>query len=177
MPREILTAEAAEVHLRAQIEALEVLLFDLREQLPRPFLPPQPLPESPPRRTRAPRAATAGPSESEIQKRILLAIGTRDDLLIMRRNVGFARDPVSGRAIRFGTVGEGDLQGVLRVACNCGRIFGQAVALEAKTATGRQSDAQRLWERAWTRRGGIYAVVRSVEDAVDALERAKRGAP
>lgn len=109
--------------------------------------------------------------ETIIQNEILRAIGPRADLYIARRNVGTARDPNTGRVVRFGVPGEADLQGVLAVACRCGRFHGVAVALEVKTPTGRQSKAQRRWEQAWTRRGGVYAVVRSVEDAEQALAR------
>lgn len=102
--------------------------------------------------------------ETIIQNAILEAIGSRDDLYIARRNVGLARDPDTGRVVKFGVTGEADLQGVLRV----GRV-GQAVALEVKTPKGTQSKAQERWERAWTRRGGFYRVVRSVADAEQAL--------
>ena len=39
------------------------------------------------------------------------------------------------------------------------------IALEIKSATGRQRDGQRQFEELVTRRGGVYAVLRSVEDA------------
>ena len=48
------------------------------------------------------------------------------------------------------------------VAC----IEGRYVALEGKTAVGRQSPRQKEVERLVTEAGGIYAVVRSVEDVV-----------
>lgn len=109
--------------------------------------------------------------ETIIQNEILRAIGSRADLYIARRNVGLARDPNTGRVVRFGVPGEADLQGVLTVACRCGALHGVALALEVKTPTGRQSPVQRRWEQAWTRRGGVYHVVRSVEDAEQALAR------
>ncbi len=46
------------------------------------------------------------------------------------------------------------------VAC----IRGRYVALEGKTETGRQSPRQKEVERLIHQSGGIYAVVRSVED-------------
>jgi Holliday junction resolvase len=46
------------------------------------------------------------------------------------------------------------------VAC----IRGKYVALEGKTETGRQSPRQKEVERLIHQSGGIYAVVRSVED-------------
>ena len=107
--------------------------------------------------------------ETIIQNAILEAIGSRDDLYIARRNVGLARDPDTGRVVKFGVPGEADLQGVLRL----GPRVGLAVALEVKTPTGRQSSTQRKWESAWTRRGGFYRVVRSVDDAEQALQDAR----
>lgn len=114
--------------------------------------------------------------ESDIQREIMLRIGCRRDLLIMRRNVGFARDPNTGRAIKFGTKGEADLQGVLSIApkcCACGHRrspIGLAVALEVKTEHGRQTQEQCDWQAAWELRGGLYRVVRSADEAEQAIE-------
>ena len=56
------------------------------------------------------------------------------------------------------------------IAC----IKGRYVALEGKTARGRQSPRQKEVERLINDAGGIYAVVRSVEDVkyiVDNIEK------
>jgi hypothetical protein len=118
------------------------------------------------------RSLTAGsvtetepPLESTIQREILLALGSRSDLFLMRRNVGLARD--GARVVKFGVVGEADLQGVL--APN-----GLAIALEVKRPGAKQSPQQRSWQSAWERRGGFYRVVRSVTDAILALDEAAR---
>ena len=105
--------------------------------------------------------------EAEIQREILVAIGALPELRIKRCNVGlfYTRD---GRPVRNGTPGEADLQGVLGPT---GRYF----ALEVKSPTGRQSRAQRIWEREYTKLGAFYRVVRSAAEALAALDDAKRG--
>lgn len=52
------------------------------------------------------------------------------------------------------------------VACYKGRYIG----LEAKTETGRQSDIQKVRESEIRDAGGVYAVVRSVDDVRKVLE-------
>jgi len=47
---------------------------------------------------------------------------------------------------------------------------GRVVFLETKTAKGRQSERQREFERRVTELGHRYVVVRSVEDAIKALD-------
>lgn len=119
-------------------------------------------------------------SEAQILHDVMLALGGRPDVYIARRNVGFARSP-SGRVVKFGVVGEADLQGVLRVFADRGPLvdrgplLGLAFALECKTWRGRLSLAQDRWRLAWTKRGGLYAVVRSADEAVAAIEAWKRG--
>ena len=48
---------------------------------------------------------------------------------------------------------------------------GRVVFMEVKTATGRQSDAQRDFQALVTALGHQYAVVRSVEDAVHCIDQ------
>lgn len=67
-----------------------------------------------------------------------------------------------------GPEGSPDLWGFLRG----GRVF----AIETKTATGRTRDRQKLWHAAARKWGAFVAVARSVEDALEALERAEQGA-
>jgi hypothetical protein len=47
---------------------------------------------------------------------------------------------------------------------------GTAIFLEVKTATGKQSDAQKLFERKVTSLGFAYYVVRSVEDVAQIFD-------
>jgi hypothetical protein len=46
---------------------------------------------------------------------------------------------------------------------------GQFVQIEVKSATGRQTEAQRKWQRMVEKFGGLYVLARSVEDVAQAL--------
>lgn len=61
------------------------------------------------------------------------------------------------RPVRFGLEGIADIMGT---------CAGLAIAVEMKDATGRQRTAQKNFERAWTRAGGVYIMARTVEQAV-----------
>lgn len=82
------------------------------------------------------------------------------DAVFDRRNVGKARDPRTGRVIRFGMPGQADVWGI---------IDGLHAEVEMKTDVGKQSKAQKNWQRAVERSGGIYIVARSPEDAIAQL--------
>lgn len=96
-------------------------------------------------------------SESEIQDDVRLALGSDPDLVLWRNNIGLAWMR-NGSPVRFGVGGPGgsDLVGVFR---------GRAVFIELKTPIGRQSKEQRQFQQLVERKGGIYVVIRSVEDA------------
>ena len=103
-------------------------------------------------------------SEAVIQQNIRLALGMRDDIFMFRINVGVFR-PLHGdqkRAIRSAPDGTPDLLGVMAP--------GKAFAIEVKTARGQQRDAQKNWQKAWEKRGGIYILARSVEDVYKGLD-------
>lgn len=109
--------------------------------------------------------------ESSIQDAIRVALGTESDLVLWRNNVGQA-EHWTGREVsrvRYGLApGSADLVGVL----SPGRFF----ALEVKTPKGRAAEEQRLWLELVRRMGGFAAVVRSVDEARAALNRARTGA-
>ena len=104
-------------------------------------------------------------TEAELLRQILLAIGSRPDVRLWRKNVGAAMS--GGRFIRFGTPGAADLLGLLQ--------GGRFLAIEVKSATGRLTPEQRAWGEMVQRFGGTYLVVRSVEEAVSAVEEALHG--
>lgn len=104
-------------------------------------------------------------SEAEVQAAILRALGQRRDLKIFRRNVTVSRD-LTGRVIRSGIPGEADLEVLLAP-------LGSYLGLEVKSATGRQSPEQQVWQRTVEALGGAYAVVRSVEEAEKAVQSAQ----
>lgn len=97
--------------------------------------------------------------ESEIQQEIQLAFQQEwPTSLILRQNTGAMKDS-SNRLVRFGVPGQADLRCV---------IDGFAVEVECKTEQGKQSDAQRRYEKAVSRAGGIYLVCTDAEDCVNA---------
>lgn len=108
-------------------------------------------------------------SESEIQAAIRAAIGRLPDVCLWRNHVGQLRDE-DGRTHRFGlAVGSADLVGILRPS-------GRLIALECKSATGRVRPEQRVWLQVVRDFGGFACVVRSPEEALAAVERARGGA-
>ncbi|MEK0430305.1 MAG: hypothetical protein RL139_109 [Gemmatimonadota bacterium] len=101
-------------------------------------------------------------SETRILLAIHDAVALTGRALLWRNNTGQI-----GR-IKFGLgLGGADLVGILRPS-------GRGFALEVKTHVGRLSPEQRAWGAAWTAAGGFYACVRSVEEALRALEEAAR---
>jgi hypothetical protein len=99
-------------------------------------------------------------TETELMRNILVAVNQIPNGLFWRVNVGLAITK-DGRTMRYGLPGQADIAGVIR---------GQHVEIEVKTPGGRQSRQQGHWQRAIERAGGTYLLVRSVEEAVSALE-------
>lgn len=100
-------------------------------------------------------------AERQIQADILAALGTRPDVRCFRLNVGFART-AAGAGVRFGVPGMADI-----LAC----VGPRYVWLEVKTPRGRQTPEQRNFQAAIEAIGGVYRVVRSVEDAVAVIQQ------
>lgn len=111
--------------------------------------------------------------ESVLQAEIRLALGRDPSLVLWRNAVGQAEHVAgNGRTFRqaFGLArGSADLVGILAPS-------GRFVALEIKTPTGRVSPEQTTWLALVRSRGGFAAVVRSVDEAIAAIERARAGA-
>lgn len=112
------------------------------------------------------------PSETDIQADILSALGRQDRVLVDRKGQKawvldglykrpggvFWRANCGGRVIRGNPNGTADILGV---------IHGRPVAIEVKTRTGKQRPSQAHWQAAWEAAGGLYVVVRSVQEAVE----------
>lgn len=96
-------------------------------------------------------------TESQLQDAIRLELGRDPDLVLWRNNCGLAWMK-NGAPVRFGvgSPGGADLIGVFR---------GRFVAVEIKTPTGRQSAEQRQFQQLVERKGGVYIILRTVEDA------------
>lgn len=56
-----------------------------------------------------------------------------------------------------------------------GKTIGVAVAPEFKTASGKQSERQKLWQRAFESRGGVYRLVRNQAEMVALINDVKAG--
>lgn len=121
-------------------------------------------------------------SEKSILNDTLIECTKLSDTLLYRQNTGQAwqgnvADVVVGeyvrvepgmkiirqaRPISFGLPGAGDIVGQRR---------GKAVQIEMKTLTGPQRKLQINFELQWVKRGGVYILARSADEAVDALRR------
>jgi hypothetical protein len=96
-------------------------------------------------------------SELALQNNILLRWGAVPGLRLFRTNAGALRDS-DGRLVRYGIVGGPDISGVLAPR---GRFLG----VECKADRGRQSEQQKSFERMCLALGGVYLLVRTMEEA------------
>jgi hypothetical protein len=95
------------------------------------------------------------------------ALGSCEDLVCYRQNTGLLER--EGRPVRAGLcVGSSDLIGLLAPV-------GRFVALEVKTRTGRVSPEQVRFLELVRKMGGFACVVRSADEALRAIERARKG--
>jgi hypothetical protein len=101
-------------------------------------------------------------TESDLVSAILICLGTRPGVKVWRANVLVARDR-TGRVVRAGIPGQADISGIL--APN-----GRRLEIECKTATGRQTEDQKRWQRMIEAHGGLYVLARSVADVEMALK-------
>lgn len=99
-------------------------------------------------------------SEAKIKNEILLKFGARADLRVWNNPTGAVK--VGDRYIHFGRVGSADIIGILH--------DGRFLAIEVKTATGRQSEEQKNFEKMIKNFNGIYILARSVGDVEKRLQ-------
>lgn len=98
-------------------------------------------------------------TESQLMDRVRLVLGADPAAVFWRNNTGVAE--TRGYTIRYGLGnGSADLIGLFR---------GRFVAVEVKTPAGRQSEDQKRWQSLVESKHGIYAIVRSEDDARDLL--------
>jgi hypothetical protein len=98
-------------------------------------------------------------TETDLMRRILIAICALPGALFTRRNVGVFRT-LDGRKIAVGLPGQADITGIYR---------GRAVEIEVKTPLGRLSNHQKAWRMAVERAGGVFVLARTPADALNAL--------
>jgi ribosomal protein L36 len=101
-------------------------------------------------------------TEAMLMEQIRLALNDPDGVWF-RNNVGVATLAGGGR-LRYGVGNPGgaDLIGLFR---------GRFAAIEIKTPEGRQSQEQRMFQQLVERKGGIYVICRSADDARALLAR------
>ncbi|MBM4442507.1 MAG: VRR-NUC domain-containing protein [Candidatus Rokubacteria bacterium] len=108
-------------------------------------------------------------SEGSIQDAIRLEVGAMPDVRLWRNNGGVASH-ADGSRVRYGlAVGSADLIGILRPS-------GRFIALEVKRPGERETPKQRAWLAIVQNFGGFAAVVSSVDEARQAVQRAREGA-
>jgi len=111
------------------------------------------------------------------QNPAMLEAGQRGDVLVWRQvsSLLYTRD---GTPVRVGLPGMADAGMVVAVTITpdmVGRVIGVAVQAEFKADTGRQSEAQRNWQAAVQRRGGVYRLVRCAADMAGLIEDVQHG--
>jgi hypothetical protein len=109
------------------------------------------------------------PREADIQQAIRLALGLEPGLVLWRNNVGSAFHAETKRPVQYGVGGPGgsDLIGVLN---------GRFIALEVKKPGGRVRAEQLGFIECVRAAGGFAAIVFSVDEAREAIARARAGA-
>ncbi len=98
----------------------------------------------------------------ELVDRILLALSRTGKCRVWKQPTGVAR-PLSdpGSVVTFGLPGQADVSGL--------RCDGIRIELEVKTGKATQSKEQKNWGAMIVKFGGIYAVCRSENDALQAV--------
>jgi hypothetical protein len=136
-----------------------------------------------PKKPRAPREAPrACEPEALVQRRILLAIGSLPGVLVYRNSVGVAEyqdHDGKRRTVKYGLdTGTPDLVVLLTVSVEVRgavRRICMWVGLEVKAEDGEPSEDQLRVQRQWHAMGAHYSFVRSIPEALAALDRARRG--
>ena len=107
--------------------------------------------------------------EREVLHAIRLGLGTERDLCLLRNNVGTALGGATGGVVYGLGTGSPDLVGTLAPT---GRWF----CLEVKRAGQKARPEQAAWLARHRKFGAFCAVVHSLDEARDALVRARAGA-
>lgn len=102
-------------------------------------------------------------AHQELLDQVLLALGKRPDVRLWKNATGVARSLDSERVVSFGLKGSSDLIGILKT--------GKFLAVEIKTGKAVQTEQQKNFQAMIERFGGLYILARSVQDALDQLEK------
>ena len=97
--------------------------------------------------------------EKDIQRQITDYLILQKIFFYRNNTGGFSRE--DGHFYRFGVVGSPDLVLVIK---------GKYIGVEVKTKIGRQSPAQLVFQKALEASGGIYLLVRSLDELIEKLK-------
>ena len=103
--------------------------------------------------------------ETKIQNRIMMDMSEKG-YLVWRNQVGLFKT-LDGRTVNIGIKGSSDLMAVKPTVITpemVGQTLAVFVAVEVKTATGRQSEPQKKWQKAVEKLGVKYIIARSESD-------------
>ena len=103
--------------------------------------------------------------ETNIMNKIMLAM-SKKGYLCWRNQVGLFKT-LDGRTVNIGIKGSSDLMAVKPTVITpemVGQTLAVFVAVEVKTATGRQSEPQKKWQKAVEKLGVKYILARSEND-------------
>ncbi len=104
--------------------------------------------------------------EAEIQADVRLCLGQMPGVVVWRNSTGVA-NTADGKKQRFGLcVGSSDLVGI---------VDGRFLAVEIKAKAGRLRPEQELFLALVRKQKGFACVVRSVDEAIAAIARARLG--
>ena len=103
--------------------------------------------------------------ETKIQNRIMMDMSEKG-YLVWRNQVGLFKT-LDGRTVNIGIKGSSDLMAIKPTVITpdmVGQTLAAFVAVEVKTATGRQSEPQKKWQKAVEKLGVKYILARSEGD-------------
>lgn len=120
----------------------------------------------------APKKTLRSNPEAMLQGRIMAALGVLPGVTVWRNNVGTAVYE-GGARVEYGVGGKGAPDLLCEVLVR-GQFPSVALWLEVKTPDGVVEEHQRRWHSAALRGGRNVAVVRSVDDALGAVDEVQR---
>ena len=103
--------------------------------------------------------------ETNIMNKIMIKM-SKKGYLCWRNQVGLFKT-LDGRTVNIGIKGSSDLMAVKPTVITpemVGQTLAVFVAVEVKTATGRQSEPQKKWQKAVEKLGVKYILARSEND-------------
>lgn len=114
------------------------------------------------------RAKPFVPTEAMVLRGVLAYLHSDPRVLVWRSNSGAAMLPGKGgkpQPVRFGVRGQADITGLVRAS-------GRRLEIEVKRPGGKQTPEQADFERLVADAGGLYLLVRSIEELQTALGEA-----